>query len=281
LGRRRTGERRIVLFAAGITMRDYLYHRGLSGWPGPAMGRPQSQLAESGLPDRAPRGRSDTGGTGRWAPLLRALTTTPAPAAERFTRIAVNLAGAAIAAWFAQASVQFYLDTHRLIGGLFVIEQTWFAIAFLIRRPPRAVSRRAGTWLAAFGGTFGGLLLRPGGAHPLWGVHAGFGVQLAGLLLAIASLLALGRSFGFVAADRGLKTRGPYAVVRHPIYASYLLIQSGYLLQSLSLRNLAVVAFATACNIARALAEERLLARSPAYRAYRERVQWRLIPYLW
>jgi len=30
-------------------------------------------------------------------------------------------------------------------------------------------------------------------------------------------------------------------VVRHPIYASYLLIQSGYVLQSLSLRNLAVV----------------------------------------
>jgi protein-S-isoprenylcysteine O-methyltransferase Ste14 len=280
-GRRYAGTRRIVLFAAGITMRDYLYHRGMSGRPGPAVCRSQSQLAESGLPDPARRRPSGARGTGRWTLLLRTLATTPAPAAERFTRIAVNLAGAAIAAWFAQASVRFYLDTHRLIGGLFVIEQMWFAIAFLIRRPPRAVSRRIGTWLAAFGGTFGGLLLRPAGAHPPWGVHAGFGVQLAGLLLAIASLLALGRSFGFVAADRGLKTRGPYGVVRHPIYASYLLIQSGYLLQSLSLRNLAVVAFATACNIARALAEERLLARSPAYRAYRERVRWRLIPYLW
>lgn len=40
--------------------------------------------------------------------------------------------------------------------------------------------------------------------------------------------------FGFVAADRGLKTRGPYAVVRHPMYASYLLLQSGYVLRSLS-----------------------------------------------
>jgi protein-S-isoprenylcysteine O-methyltransferase Ste14 len=27
--------------------------------------------------------------------------------------------------------------------------------------------------------------------------------------------------------------RGPYAVVRHPMYAAYLLLQSGYLLQSL------------------------------------------------
>ena len=193
----------------------------------------------------------------------------------------MNLAGATIAALFAQASLRFYLHSHRLIGGLFVIEQTWFAVMFLLRRPAEAVSRRPGNWLLAFGGTFGALLLRPGGAHPPWGVQTGFGLQLAGLLIGITSLLALGRSFGFVAADRGLKTRGPYAVVRHPIYASYLLIQSGYVLQSLSVRNALVLAFATACNIGRAVAEEKLLARSPAYQSYQEQVRRRLIPYLW
>ena len=200
---------------------------------------------------------------------------------ERLFRIAANLTGAVIAATFARASLQFFLHTHRLIGGLFLVEQTWFALAFLIRRPPRAVSRQARSWLVAFAGTFGGLLLRPGGAHPPWGVQAGFGLQLAGLVIAITSLAALGRSFGFVAADRGLRTGGPYAVVRHPVYASYLLIQSGYVLQSQSLRNILVVAFVTACNIGRALAEEQLLASCPAYQAYRERVRWRLIPYAW
>jgi protein-S-isoprenylcysteine O-methyltransferase Ste14 len=39
-----------------------------------------------------------------------------------------------------------------------------------------------------------------------------------------SALAALGRSFGFVAADRGLRASGPYAMVRHPVYASYLLI---------------------------------------------------------
>ena len=74
-----------------------------------------------------------------------ALTRTPlTPRAERLARIAVNLAGAALAASFAQASLLFYAHTHRLIGGLFAIEQTWFAIAFLVRRPPRAVSHRIG-----------------------------------------------------------------------------------------------------------------------------------------
>lgn len=216
------------------------------------------------------------------APRWQALRGTPlTPGAERLVRIALNLTGAASAALFAQASLQFYVHTHRLIGGLFFIEQTWFAVAFVIRRPPQAVSRRIGSWLVAFGGTFGALLLRPGGAHPQWGVDAGAGLQLAGLMLAITSLLALGRSFGFVAADRGLKTRGPYAVVRHPVYASYLLIQSGYVLQSVSLRNILILILASACNIARALSEEQLLTGSLPYRAYQQRVRWRLIPYLW
>jgi hypothetical protein len=138
----------------------------------------------------------------------------------------VNLAAAADAALFAQASLQFYLRTHSLIGGAFLVERTWFVIAFLIRRPPGAVSRKPGSWLLAFGGTFAGVLFRPVGAHSHWGVVAGLGLQLADLTVCIMSLLALGRSFGFVAADRGLVTHSPYAVVRHPVYAWYLLIRS-------------------------------------------------------
>ncbi len=196
-------------------------------------------------------------------------------------RVGMNLVGAASAAFFAQANLRFYLHTHRLIGGLFVIGQTWFAVMFLIRRPPRAVSHRTGSWLLAFAGTFGGLLLRPAGAHPPWGVTAGFALQLTGLAAAITSLAALGRSFGVVAADRGVRTRGPYALVRHPVYAAYLLIQGGYVLQSPSWPNLAVFTLTAACNAGRALAEERLLTATPAYRSYRQQVRWRLVPYLW
>jgi hypothetical protein len=47
----------------------------------------------------------------------------------------VNLAGATSAAWFAQASFAYYLLTHRLIGGLFLVEQAWFAGAFLFPPP--------------------------------------------------------------------------------------------------------------------------------------------------
>jgi protein-S-isoprenylcysteine O-methyltransferase Ste14 len=142
-------------------------------------------------------------------------------------------------------------------------------------------SQRPVDWLLAFGGTFGGVLLRPDGAHPHWGVVAGFDVQMIGLVICVASFMALGRSFGFAAADRGLVQRGPYSLVRHPIYASYFFLQIGYLLQSLSLRNTLVVFFICSCNIGRAVVEERLLVSSGPYNDYRLRVPWRLVPGLW
>jgi protein-S-isoprenylcysteine O-methyltransferase Ste14 len=202
----------------------------------------------------------------------------PPVRAAPLVRLSANLVGAAGAAWFAVASLQFYLHTHRLLGAVLVGEQTWVVVAYLIRRPARAVTRQPVDWLLAFGGTFGGVLFRPVGAHPGWGVGAGLGLQLVGLSACVASFLALGRSFGFAAADRGLVVRGPYAVVRHPIYASYFVIQSGYLLQSQSVRNLLVMLLVTACNLGRAAAEERVLAAGPDYDAYRRRVPHRMIP---
>jgi protein-S-isoprenylcysteine O-methyltransferase Ste14 len=163
----------------------------------------------------------------------------------------------------------------------FLVEQSWVVVAYLIRRPARTVTRRWGDWLLAFGGTFGGVLFRPVGAHVNWGIDTGLGLQVVGLGICVVSFLALGRSFGFAAADRGLVRRGPYAVVRHPIYASYLLLQSGYLLQSLAVWNVLVMVFVTSCNIGRIRAEDRLLATNEEYASYRSQVRWRLLPGLW
>ena len=196
-------------------------------------------------------------------------------------RIAANIIAAFGAALFAKAGLDYYLRTHSLIGGAFFAEEMWIVVAYLVRRPARVTSQRPVDWLLAFGGTFGGVLLRPDGAHPHWGVVAGFDLQMIGLVICVASFIALGRSFGFAAADRGLVQRGPYSLVRHPIYASYFFLQIGYLLQSLSLRNTLVVFFICSCNIGRAVVEERLLVSSGPYNDYRLRVPWRLVPGLW
>lgn len=142
----------------------------------------------------------------------RLLVSSRSSPAARLMKVVANLVGAGGAAAFAWAGWHHYESTHSLIGGLFLASQLWVVVAYLMRRPASAVSLRTSDRMLAFGGTFGGVLLRPSGAHPHWGVMTGLDLQLVGLGVWVASFLFLGRSFGFAAADRGLKRRGPYAI---------------------------------------------------------------------
>lgn len=200
---------------------------------------------------------------------------------SRLTRTGANIVGAGGAAWFAGAGYHHFHHTHSLVGAVFFAEQLWVVGAYLVRRGARTVSDRPRDWLLALGATCGGLAFEPAGAHPHWGVVAGLDIQLVGLALCLASFVALGRSFGFAAAQRGVKQHGPYGVVRHPLYASYFLLQGGYVLQSVSWRNLLVMTFVCGCNVGRVVVEERLLSRDRDYREYRRRVRWRLLPGVW
>lgn len=196
-------------------------------------------------------------------------------------RASANLVGAAGAAYFAYVTLESWFETHRPIGILFFAEQAVVVVAYLTRRPASVVTRRPSGWILAFAGTFIPVLLRPNGAHFGWGLSTGLILQFIGVIICLWSLSTLGRSFGFAPADRGLVSNGPYAMVRHPVYASYVLLQTGYLLQSISLRNALVVLLATGSNVGRALAEERVLVSNPEYHDYRRRVRWRLLPRVW
>jgi protein-S-isoprenylcysteine O-methyltransferase Ste14 len=55
----------------------------------------------------------------------------------------------------------------------------------------------------------------------------------------------------------------------------------GYVLQAVSLRNVAVLAVATGCNAWRAICEERVLAEHSDYALYRKGVRCRLLPGVW
>ncbi len=75
---------------------------------------------------------------------------------------------------------------------------------------------------------------------------------------------------------------GPYAVVRHPMYAGALLMFAGIPLALGSLWGLVGVAAMTAALIVRLLDEEHYLAQNlPGYDAYRSRVRYRLVPGAW
>jgi protein-S-isoprenylcysteine O-methyltransferase Ste14 len=211
------------------------------------------------------------------------LSPEPAPSGARWRGLAFhagNVAGAAFAVYLLLPNLRFFLHTGRAIGLVFVIQQVWVAAVFLTRRAPRAVSRRPLDWIAAYAGWFTSFLVHPDGYHPALGVAVGFWVQVTGLLLWAWAFSKLARSYGIVAADRGLVTRGPYAVVRHPLYSAYMVGGVGYLMQSLSVWNAVIDVIAVFWQVVRIRAEERVL-ESADYAAYRSRVRWRLFPGIW
>lgn len=75
---------------------------------------------------------------------------------------------------------------------------------------------------------------------------------------------------------------GPYAVVRHPMYASSLLYLLGTPLALGSCWGLLALVFMLPFLLWRLLDEERVLARElPGYTDYQRHVRYRLVPYLW
>lgn len=182
---------------------------------------------------------------------------------------------------FAWSNFLQWRSTDRPVGLGLVIQEAFVAVIFLVGRRPHGTSRSALAWLATGFGTFGLMCLRPHYA-PVAGLGALFMViQMVGVAGSIASLGWLGRSFGFVAANRGVKVNGPYRLVRHPIYASYLIAAVGYLLENPSQWNLAVFLTATAFQLVRIHKEEEFLSTDPAYAAYQTRVRYRLIPFVY
>jgi protein-S-isoprenylcysteine O-methyltransferase Ste14 len=82
-----------------------------------------------------------------------------------------------------------------------------------------------------------------------------------------------------LAQDQKVISTGPYAVVRHPMYAGGLLYLLGAPLALGSYWGLIPFAVMAPCLIWRLVDEEDFLARNlPGYDEYRKKVRWRLIP---
>ena len=98
---------------------------------------------------------------------------------------------------------------------------------------------------------------------------------------AVLSLVALGSSFGVLPALRGIVQRGPYRLVRHPVYLAELTMVLACGLAARRLLALWPVALVVVLVVARIRIEERLLAQSQGSDAYQLKVRWRLIPGVW
>ena len=159
---------------------------------------------------------------------------------------------------------------------------------FMVRRAPLAVATLRDGALCAGSVAMGGVALKLAPPFDSWPLVAEASFVVAGVL-AIGSLLALGDCFAVFPSLRGVVSRGPYAFVRHPVYlfetvmvlAASLAAWLGAASAGRAALALLPLVVGVALLALRIVIEERLLAETEAYRAYRARVRWRLLPGIW
>lgn len=173
---------------------------------------------------------------------------------------------------------QAVLSTGHWFNWLLVLSEGLGVFFIMIRKRALDVSDSPADWAIAFVATAGPLTVHPAGFAPLVPPVLGVVLLSLGLCVQIAAKLWLGRSFGLVPANRGVKASGPYRFVRHPMYLGYAMVHVGFLLVTPSAWNVAIYGLSFACQVLRILAEERLLGRDPAYASYRTEVRYRLLP---
>jgi len=161
---------------------------------------------------------------------------------------------------------------------LLLLSEGIVLLLVLIRRSPKHISARPSDWLVAFSASTVPLLVYPNNAQALIPPFVGVAVMLLGLTIQVHAKLVLGRSFGCVAAHRGLKFSGPYRCVRHPMYLGYLLGHVGFLLLNPTIWNLSAYVLCYSLQIRRLLAEEQLLSQDADYSSYMGQVRFRMIP---
>jgi protein-S-isoprenylcysteine O-methyltransferase Ste14 len=160
---------------------------------------------------------------------------------------------------------------------LLLVSDGIVVVMMVLRRRTEAVSRLPVDWLLALGAT-AAPLMAIGGGKALVSDLAGYGLMAAGLFLSLYAKVALWRSFGLVAANRGVKRSGPYRLVRHPMYLGYTITQIGFVLLNPVWTNFALYCSAFMLQILRLRAEEGLLSQDPAYADYMTQTRFRLLP---
>lgn len=169
------------------------------------------------------------------------------------------------------------LSFVRAVAG---IQTIILVITMVFRRTPVRVTPNPWYWLLAFVATYGLIAFYPFAPRgtPIVPVIVPNVLVLISVAIMIYARLSLGRSIGYVPADRGIVTSGPYRFVRHPIYSGLFVTLFAFLLRAYSPLNLLLAAVIVGLFMLKSVIEERFLRDNPEYAAYMKQVRFRWIP---
>ncbi len=161
-----------------------------------------------------------------------------------------------------------------------LLRSTSITVVFLCRRRSVLTSKNLKEWLAGIFGSFVAYFYTLTNVRPISMAlaPAAYFLTAGTALLGGIAVLNLGRSFGIVPANRGIKTKGLYALVRHPIYSLYILYDIGFLMQCAYVRNFLVFLVFVIASYLRAKYEERILRQDPVYETYAAKTHYMFIP---
>jgi protein-S-isoprenylcysteine O-methyltransferase Ste14 len=156
------------------------------------------------------------------------------------------------------------------------------ALAYVTRRAPTERARGAAeTVLPLAGAVLPFALLRAPPVLSGRAEDAVLWVLAVGSTLSVAGYASLRRSFSILVEAREPVTGGVYRFVRHPVYAGQIVAAAGVLAWRFAWANALVFAAFVAIQAARAVLEERKLARVfPAYAEYARRTA-RFVPFVY
>src|SRR5262245_1286405 len=167
---------------------------------------------------------------------------------------------------------------------IYVLQHVMVLVIALTRRSPAVTDHSFGVSAAvavSYGYPYAQVIyLQRVPGSSLW-PEGGMVLIISGALLSIVSLGTLGQRFGIRPALRGLTVHGPYRVVRHPMYLSYVLSDIGYNLQECNVGTAALVILGWVAMIVRIEKEERVMAHHPEWAGYTHAVRYRLLPGIW
>jgi protein-S-isoprenylcysteine O-methyltransferase Ste14 len=197
---------------------------------------------------------------------------------ERLVDLLTRTVVGALFLLFSMNLLEDFLRTQRITGLLLLVSESLVVILTVMRRRAFLVDTSPAALAITAIALVGPPLLRTGNAPGLLPDALTALISGVAVCFVIAGKITLGRSFGIVPANRGVVDKGPYLLVRHPIYAGYLVTHLAFITAYPGPWNIAVVLISDAALVWRALFEERLLSQDARYQAYCGRVSWHLVP---